>query len=216
VAATIAQRLALHAVGRMDGADTVLWTRRAIELAAPGEPIRAEAQAVLGLGLAWQGRLAEGLAAHENALAEVEAGGDSALPPRIRMAHGWLQLADGDVVGARAELMETAPAALGRGTVRISLWAYAWLAIADYTIGSWDDAILNAERAVAILGDSGHAWLRPLVRWAAAVVPAARGDWHTAEEQVRLAVAHTGDYELMIIGSASARALSPPAARAAL
>ena len=51
VAATIAQRLALHAVGRMNGADVVMWTRRAIELAAPGEPIRAEAQAILGLGL---------------------------------------------------------------------------------------------------------------------------------------------------------------------
>ena len=122
------------------------------------------------------------------------------------MAHGWLLLADGDVVGARAELMETAPSALGRGTIRISLWAYVWLAITDYAIGSWDEAVLNAERAVAILGDSGHAWLRPLVRWAASVVPAARGDWQTAEEHVRLAVAQTGDYELMIIGAASARA----------
>jgi DNA-binding CsgD family transcriptional regulator/tetratricopeptide (TPR) repeat protein len=206
VAATIAQRLALHAVGRLNGADVVQWAGRAVELTAPGESGRAEAQAVLGLGVAWQGRLAEGLAVHREALAEIEAPDESSLPPRIRMAHGWLLLVDGDIVGARADLMETAPAALARGSVRIALWAYAWLAITDYAIGSWDEAVLNAERAVALLGESGHAWLRPLVRWAAAVVPAARGDWPTADEHVRLGVAQTGDYELMIIGAALARA----------
>jgi DNA-binding CsgD family transcriptional regulator len=206
VAATIAQRLALHAIGRLNGAEVVEWARRAIELAAPQDPVRAEAQAVLGLGLAWQGRLAEGLAVQETALAEIPPPGESALPPRIKMAHGWLRLADDDIVGARTELMETAPAALGRGSVRIAVWAYGWLALADYAIGSWDDAILNAERAVALLGESGHAWLRPFVRWAAAVVPAARGDWPSAEEHVRLGVAQTGDYELMIVGAALARA----------
>src|SRR6266536_3160583 len=206
VAATIAQRLALHAVGRLNGADIVEWTRRAVELAPPYEPVCAEAQAVLGLGLAWQGRLSEGLAVQEASLAETPFPEQSALPPRIKMAHGWLLLADDDIVGARAELMETAPAALARGSIRISLWAYSWLALTDYAMGNWDEAILDAERAVALLGESGHAWLRPLVRWAATVVPAARGDWQSAEEHVRLAVAQTGDYELMMVGAALARA----------
>ena len=206
VAATIAQRLALHAVGRLNGADVVDWARRAVQLAGPGESVRAEAQALLGLGLAWQGRLADGLAMHEDALAEIETPDDGSLPSRIRMAHGWLLLVDGDIVGARAELMETAPAALSRGSVRIALWAYAWLAITDYAIGSWDDAAANADRAVALLGESGHVWLRPFVRWAAAVVPAARGDWHAADEHVRMGVAQTGDYEIMIVGAALARA----------
>jgi DNA-binding CsgD family transcriptional regulator len=190
----------------LNGADIVEWTRRAIDLAAPYEPVRAEAQAVLGLGLAWQGRLSEGLAVQEAALAEIPSPEESALPPRIRMAHGWLRLADDDIVGARAELMETAPAALARGSIRIALWAYSWLALTDYLMGNWSDSILDAERAVALLGESGHAWLRPLVRWAAAVVPAARGDWRSAEEHVRLAVAQTGDYELMMTGAALARA----------
>jgi DNA-binding CsgD family transcriptional regulator len=85
------------------------------------------------------------------------------------------------------------------------MWAYSWLAITDYALGNWDEAILDAERAVALLGESGHAWLRPLVRWAATVVPAARGDWRSAEEHARLAVAQTGDYELMTMGAALAR-----------
>jgi hypothetical protein len=199
VAATIAQRLALHAVGRLRGHDVVEWASRAMELAAPGEPVRAEAQAVLGLGLAWQGQLAEGLTVHEDAFAEIPAPDESALPPRIKMAHGWLRLVDDDLIVARTELMETAPAALSRGSIRIALWAYSWLALADFVIGSWDEAIVDAERAAALLGESGHAWLRPLVHWTAALVPAARGDWHTAEEHVRLAVAQTGDYEIMIV-----------------
>jgi DNA-binding CsgD family transcriptional regulator len=206
VAATVAQRLALHAVGRLSGADIVEWTRRAIDLAAPTEPVRAEAQAVLGLGLGWQGRLAEGFAVHEAALAEIPEPDESALPPRIKMAHGWLCLAGDDVVGARTELMETAPAALATGSARISLWAYSWLALTDYALGNWDEAILDAERAVALLGESGHAWLRPLVRWAATVVPAARGDWRAAEDHVRQAVAQSGDYELMMVSAALARA----------
>jgi DNA-binding CsgD family transcriptional regulator len=206
VAATIAQRLALHAVGRLRGADVVAWARRAIELAAPPEPVRVEAQAVLGLGLAWQGRISEGLTAQEDALAEIAALDETALPPRIRMAHGWLRLADHDVVGARAELMETAPAAFGRGSTRIALWAYVWLTLTDYALGRWDEATLAAERAVTLLEESGHVWLRPLVRWAAAVVPAARGDWREAEEHVRLGAAQAGDYELMLVAAALARA----------
>ncbi len=122
------------------------------------------------------------------------------------MAHGWLLLVADDLTGAHAELMETAPAALARGSIRIALWAYAWLALTDYAIGNWDEAVLNAERAVALLGESGHAWLRPLVRWVATVVPAARGDWRSAEEHVRSGVAQTGDYPLMITGAALARA----------
>src|SRR3954447_22429150 len=73
-------------------------------------------------------------------------------------------------------------------------------------MGHWAESILAAERAVALLGESGHAWLRPLVRWAATVVPAARGDWQTAEEHVRHAVAQTGDYELMVVAAALAPA----------
>ncbi|MGD9528929.1 MAG: AAA family ATPase [Dehalococcoidia bacterium] len=207
VSATVAHRLALHSVGRIDAADVVEWARRAISLAAPGDAVRAEAHAVLGLGLAWLGRLDEGLAAHRSGLNEIEAPNQSGLPPRIRMATGWMLLADGDVLGARDELTEMAPDALAGGSVRVSLWAYIWLALTDYTIGSWDDAVVNAERALALLGDSGHAWLRPLARWAATLVPAARGDWPVAEEHVRLATAESDDdYELMIVGAALAGA----------
>jgi DNA-binding CsgD family transcriptional regulator len=206
VAATIAQRRALHGIGRLDGEQVVQWAGRAVELAEPGEPARAEAQAVLGLGHGWLGRMSDGFAVQESALAALPPTNGSALPSRIRMAHGWLQLVSDDLAGARSELVETAPAALRLGSIRIALWAPAWLARTDFLVGAWDEAILNAERAVSLLEESGHEWLRPLVRWTAGMVPTARGDWPAAEEQVRLASAQSGDYELMVVAAGLARA----------
>ena len=55
VAALIAQRLALHGAGRLQGVEVVEWARRALELAAPEDPVRVESLALLGLGLGWVG-----------------------------------------------------------------------------------------------------------------------------------------------------------------
>jgi hypothetical protein len=42
-------------VGRLRGREVADWSRTAVELAASNDPLRVEAQALLGLGLAWQG-----------------------------------------------------------------------------------------------------------------------------------------------------------------
>ena len=76
VAAVVAQRLALHAVGRLRGDDVVTWSRRAVELARPGDPVRVEAEALLGLGMGWQGQIVEGMAAYEALLGRVNAAED--------------------------------------------------------------------------------------------------------------------------------------------
>ena len=88
----------------------------------------------------------------------------------------------GDVLGARASLAMTAPAALRAGSVRIAVWSFAWLAHAGFAVGDWDAAAADAERAVSLLDESGMEWLRPLARYAAVLVPAARGEWEAAEE----------------------------------
>ena len=76
-----------------------------------------------------------------------------------------------------------------------------WLARAGFALGAWDEAAADAERAVSLLEESGHVWLRPLARFAAATVPAARGEWAAAEEHARAAVARPGDYELMVVAA---------------
>ena len=98
-------------------------------------------------------------------------------------------------------LAETAPAALHAGLVRIAVWSYVWLARARFRARRWDEAAADAERAVSLLEESGHEWLRPLARFAAVTVPAARGEWAAAEEHARAAVARPGDYELMVVAA---------------
>ena len=206
VAAVVAQRWGLHAVGRLRGDEVVRWSTRAIELARPGDPVRVEAEALLGLGMGWQGQIAEGMTAYEELLGRVNAAEDGPQLERIRMAHGWLRLVRGDVVGARASLAMTAPAALRAGSVRIAVWSFSWLAYAEFVLGAWDEAAADAERAVSLLDESGMEWLRPLARYAAVLVPAARGEWEAAEEHLRAGAAQPGDYELMVVAAALARA----------
>ena len=135
--------------------------------------------------MGWQGQIAEGMTAYEELLGRVDAAEDGPQLERIRMAHGWLRLVRGDVVGARASLAMTAPAALRAGLVRIAVWSFSWLAYAEFVLGAWDEAAADAERAVSLLDESGMEWLRPLARYAAVLVPAARGEWEAAEEHLR-------------------------------
>ena len=209
--AAVAQRQALHALGRLRGGEMVDWVRTSVELAAPGDPVRVEAQALWGLGLGWQGRLTDGLAVYDEVLDSLA--DDRTGPPleRVHMAQGWLRLVADDVVGARQVLAQAAPGALHAGLVRIAVWSYVWLARAGFALGDWDDAALDAERAVSLLEESGHGWLRPLARFAAVTVPAARGEWAAAEEHARAAVARPGDYELMVVTGGLARAQVPAA-----
>ncbi|MBV9922432.1 MAG: hypothetical protein JOY78_16505 [Pseudonocardia sp.] len=206
VAAVVAQRHALHAVGRLRGDEVVRWSKRAIELARPGDPVRVEAEAVLGLGMGWEGQITEGMTAYEELLGRVDAAEDGPQLERIRMAHAWLRLVLDDVTGARASLAMTAPAALRAGSVRIAVWSYSWLAYAEFVLGAWDEAAADAERAVSLLDESGMEWLRPLARYAAVLVPAARGEWEAAEAHLRAGAAHAGDYELMVVAAALAAA----------
>ena len=202
----VAQRLALHGVGRLRGDEVVRWSRRAVELAVADDPVRVEAEALLGLGLGWQGNVPEGLAAYESILAQLSSQEDGPPEDRVRMAYGWLRLVTDDVVGARTMLAQTAAAALQAGSVRIAVWAFVWSAHAGFAVGAWDEAAADADRAVSLLEETGHEWLRPLARCAAVLVPAARGEWTTAEEHARAAAARPGDYELMVVAAALAQA----------
>ncbi|WP_395727276.1 AAA family ATPase [Nakamurella sp.] len=206
VAAVVCQRLALHAVGRLQGSEVARWSRRAIDMSSREDPVRVEAEALLGLGLGLHGDLAGGLRSYEAVRSELTRMPNPPPDDRVRMATGWLRLVDDDVVGARAILAPTAAASFNAGNVRIAVWSYVWLAHTDFALGAWDDATAPASRAVSLLQETGHEWLRPLAHLAAILVPAARGAWTAAEEHAQLAGANPGDYELMQVAAGLARA----------
>jgi DNA-binding CsgD family transcriptional regulator len=203
--AMLALRWTLHAVGRLRGADIVEWSHRAVALVPDDDAIRLESEAMLGLGLGLSGRVPDGLVAYESVLAPMT-GDESSTAGRVGMAKSWLQLVVDDVDGVPETLADLAPTQLRNGSVRIAVWSYLWASRAHYLLGSWDDATATAERAVSLLEETGHEWLRPLSRWMAVEVYASRGDWPAAEAHLRRASVENGDYELMIVAAALARA----------
>ena len=174
-------------------------------LAPEEEAVRLEAEALRGLGMGLAGRVPDGLAAYDSVLATVT-GDIGSIVGRLSMAKSWLRIVVDDLDGVPDTLAEVAPAQLRSGSIRIAVWSYAWLARAHFLRGDWDPALNAAERAVALLDETGHDWLRPLVRWLATAVSAARGDWSTAEQHAARAATEPTDCELMVVTGA----LAPP------
>jgi len=205
LAALLALRWTLHSVSRLRGDDAVEWSQRAMALAPQEEAVRLEAEALRGLGMGLAGRVPDGLAAYDSVLATVT-GDIGSIVGRLSMAKSWLRIVVDDLDGVPDILAEVAPAQLRSGSIRIAVWSYAWLARAHFLRGDWDPALNAAERAVALLDETGHDWLRPLVRWAATAVSVARGDWSTAEQHAARAATEPADCELMVVTGALATA----------
>jgi DNA-binding CsgD family transcriptional regulator len=195
LAALVAHRRALHALGRLRGGEVAEWARRAVELTAPGDPVREESEGLCALGEGMLGRLPEGAACPAAAARTVRCSG----------ADGWLSLVVDDPAGALGALAEVGHGSCRQGSVRIAVWSFVWLSRAGFASGAWDEAAADAERAVSMLEESGQEWLRPLARWAAVSVPAARGEWEAAERHALAAAAQGGDYELMVVAAGLAR-----------
>jgi DNA-binding CsgD family transcriptional regulator len=205
LAAVIALRLALHSLGRLRGPEVVKWSEQAISLVPGDEAVRLEAVALHGMGLGLTGRVPDALARYESVIAGRP--GHNGLIERSVMAKGWLQIVNDESEGVVRTLAEAARSQLQGGSVRIAVWCYVWLSRAHFIVGEWDEAMIAAERAVSLLEETGHEWLRPIARWVAVAVPANRGHLSTAEDHVRHAAADAADYELMIVTAAMAKAV---------
>ena len=103
-----------------------------------------------------------------------------------------------------------ATAALQQGILNTAAFAFAYLARAEYVAGRWDDALVHAERAVAINLESDFGFLQSAVVGIAVLVPAGRGDWATAEAHVAAMARHAGGaepgYERSMVALGMARA----------
>lgn len=202
-AALVAQRYVLHSLIRCRGDELVTWADRALNLAGSDSPAGIESAAIRGLGLLAAGRPRQAAAAYETLSARVRHGAQA---QRVVMGRGWVQFIRDDVEGARSSL-ESAVAAAGLGgSRRITLWALAWLARVQFSLGEWDRAMDSVEQGRSLAGTSGIVVTSPLLEWTAAQISALRGDWPAAGAAVQAAAAHVGDYEMMRIPTVLARA----------
>lgn len=203
IAALICHRWVLHSLARCRGQDLVDWADRALGLAPAGSPAAVETAAIRGLGVAGTGRGSEALADYARLADEV---GHGAQAQRVAMGRGWLALSLDEVDEARETLSSATSTDFLGGSTRISLWAHAWLARAQFVSGEWDDALRTAEQGRLLAERTGMRLIEPLLAWTQAQVHALRGDWSKADVAVRDAEAGPRDYELMRVAAGLARA----------
>jgi DNA-binding CsgD family transcriptional regulator len=205
VAAAIALQYGVHRYGRLDAAGAAEWCLRAIERTVPGSATRQTAQTYLAHSLAYSGRMTEALAATADADGDPTDAGFGWLQPRS--ARGMLRLVEGDLAGARTDLLAVATTARELGVLNTAAFAFASLSRADYLAGDWDDAVLHAGQAVAVNDESQFGFTQAMVTSIAALVPAARGEWAVAEAVLNgPGAAPPGDYERSVLALAVSRA----------
>lgn len=124
-AAQVAQRFVLHGVASWDGPMITGWAERAMALTEPGTPAHVESEAIYGLGLYARGLLGEAEASYQRAFGHAA---ENAQKQRVQMGAGWLALRMDNVEAALVNFESAVPTEYRGGSLRISLWAEAWLA----------------------------------------------------------------------------------------
>ncbi|MFF5020628.1 AAA family ATPase [Micrococcus luteus] len=203
VPATVAQRLVLHSLAHWDGPGITRWAETAQDLAGRDTPAHFEAQAIHGLGLYAQGRWDEAEESYRRAFAAAEEGPQK---QRVLMGAGWLALRLDDVDQALMNFEAAAPVGARGWSLRIALWAEAWLARTQLVLGEWDAAAATVIRAESRLQAAGMPLIGPLLHWTGAELWALRGDHERARHHLARATAHRGSYRVMLVPTCLARA----------
>ena len=184
--------------------EAIEWGERAAGGAAP-TAVRHRALAVLAMALSAEGRGPEGLAR----LAFLPA--PSEVPRRdtdTLVMRGIARFLAEDLAAAVADLSVAAARLRAGVPLHTASQCLAHLALAEWRLGSWDDAVVHAELAVSLARDADRALEFSFVHFVAAVVPALRGDWEAASAHVRLATqaARVTSGQWMIGAAATAQA----------
>jgi ATP/maltotriose-dependent transcriptional regulator MalT len=201
--ARIAGQLANLSLMTAHGRDSFQWAGRALELDPAGTasgPIRY----LELVGLAIAGYPDEALTRAAR-LPHPETASDAELDALV--GRGLVRTWTDDLAEAHRDLTGLAAVAQARA-VPFRILVLAALAQVEYRCGHWDDAILHAELASSLVDDSGHYWLAPFSRAAAAYVHAARGQWTAAEAHLAAGWTATGQLSypagVAFVGSAEA------------
>ncbi|GAA3698066.1 LuxR family transcriptional regulator [Arthrobacter ginkgonis] len=192
----VAQRRVLDSLARWNGPDLVDWAECAGALAEPGSPAVIESSAIKGLGLAAMGRTAEAESSYAALVDRPDLGAQS---QRVRMGMGWLHLALDRPELAREELASAVSTDFSSGSYRISLWASAWLARTEFTLGDWSQALHTIDRALVLQRSTGMELVRPLLHWTAAQIHVLRGNRDAAAEHLEQGRANSGNYPIMLL-----------------
>ena len=172
VQSRIALRRCLDRLCNWDPAGIVESANAAAELSRPGEIAQVEALAIRGIGLAAQGCTAS---ADESLLRAME-GSQGPQNQRYRLGAGWVALLEGDMHTAYRELESALPTQARGGSLRISLWAQAWLARIQFLQGDWEGALQGCLEGIRQAERAGIEMMLPILEWPAREIQLWRGE----------------------------------------
>jgi ATP/maltotriose-dependent transcriptional regulator MalT len=181
--------LSLICLARADGEAASRWARYALDHADGDVPVAAFALSSLAGALATVGDLAGGLASLDPPSPEL------AKPPTFEAnklsARGRLRLWANDLQGAVEDLSAALRWSRSGTPLRRLASVYATLANAQYRIGLWDQAVVNAEVAVSLAQDMEWILDLPMVHAVASYLNAGLGDWELSEAHAQEARIHS-------------------------
>jgi DNA-binding CsgD family transcriptional regulator len=186
LAAVIAHRIAYHSLRRLRDQDVVEWDRRGGAL-GPDSVLAVGWAAVLAISLWRLGRADDAYR-----LLEESRTSDRDDDLHLLGMRGWLRFADDELENARADLEAAAASELRLGALLVTSVHLTVLARVQYAMGDWADAIVSAEQALALVSETEHPH-GAFVWWSVMLVPAARGDWATADGYAARAAAEPRD-----------------------
>ncbi|HTT92436.1 MAG TPA: AAA family ATPase [Acidimicrobiales bacterium] len=122
---------------------------------------------------------------------------------------GVCRLLTGDLGGAISDMTAALAMVRNGATVTLGLRAYAYLALAQYLAGQWDDALITAEQGLSVAAVRPRRPELPLMHLAAGCIAAGRGLADDAEGHASAAeeVASSLTYSHENVYAAMARAL---------
>ena len=185
--------------------EAIAWGERAAGARTAPAGVRHAALGLLAMTLARDGRGPGGLA--RLAFLPAAPSGVPVEDTDTLALRGMARVVTEDLAAAAADLSAAAARLRAGVPLRTGSLCLAHLAVAEWHLGWWDDAVVHAELAVSLDRDADRVLELGSKHFIAAIIPAQRGDWEAASAHVEMAAqaARTTGAPREIIAAATAR-----------
>jgi DNA-binding CsgD family transcriptional regulator len=165
--------------------ESSIWLNRALASASGSEPWLGTGRGMLAVLLTLSGEPSKALELFR------DLPGRAAMVPLAQTDsityRGLVKVWTGDPVGAADDLALVVNRMQAGLQLRFPGQSLAFLSLAEFRLGRWDDSNDHAELAVSLARDTDRRYDLPFVHSAAGRVPACRGDWAVADSHVTAA-----------------------------
>jgi ATP/maltotriose-dependent transcriptional regulator MalT len=171
---------------RLEPTEAIEAAQQGLELAGSDEDLRREATATLAVatGILYRARRGLEVLAQQFSAPAARAG---FLDADFLVTRGMLGFYDAQLAAPTEDLRRAITLARQGARVAQLPRAHVHLCQLLFKAGDWDDAQVHARLALSLIADNPHVWEEAQVLAASSLVPAARGQWESAEARIEAA-----------------------------